>query len=161
MITYIPQCDGIYLGTIVQEGHTTFAIYPHFSYIFNPVPWLKGVWIQEGSLWIGFMPQEPLSGGSSWHLSLSGGSRLSSLMPSSPSHLTVSFLWKSLQVGNCRWNVPGCYSGSSSSHLLGCLSQPLPNEPWAPQLPPQFCQDHHSLDLHHSWCPLLLNVPSA
>ena len=38
------------LGTIVQEGHTTFPIYPHFSYVFNPVPSLKGVQIQEGSL---------------------------------------------------------------------------------------------------------------
>ena len=51
MNTYIPQCDGIYLGTIVQEGHTTFPIYPYFSYIFDPVPLLKGVQIQEGSLW--------------------------------------------------------------------------------------------------------------
>ena len=50
MITYVPWCDGIYLSTIVQEGHTTFPIYPHFSYVFNPIPLLKGVWIQEGSL---------------------------------------------------------------------------------------------------------------
>ena len=50
MITHIPQCDGIYLGTIVQEGHTTFPIYPHFSYVFDPVPSLKRVQIQEGSL---------------------------------------------------------------------------------------------------------------
>ena len=50
MVTYIPWHDGIYLGTIVQEGHTTFPIYPHFSYIFDPVPLLKGVQIQEGSL---------------------------------------------------------------------------------------------------------------
>ena len=54
MITYVPQCDGIYLGTIVQEGHTTVPIYPHFSYIFDPIPLLKGVWIQEGSLQSGF-----------------------------------------------------------------------------------------------------------
>ena len=54
MITYLPRHDGIYLGTIVQKGHTTFPIYPHFSYIFNPIPLLKGVQIQEGSLHIGF-----------------------------------------------------------------------------------------------------------
>ena len=54
MITYVLWHDGIYLGTIVQEGHTTFHIYPHFSYIFDPVPLLKGVQIQERSLWSGF-----------------------------------------------------------------------------------------------------------
>ena len=50
MIAYIPQCDGIYLGAIVQKGHATFPIYLHFSYVLNPVPLLKRVWIQEGSL---------------------------------------------------------------------------------------------------------------
>ena len=50
MIAYIPWHDGIYLGTIVQEGYATFPIYLHFSYILNPVPSLKRVWIQEGSL---------------------------------------------------------------------------------------------------------------
>ena len=62
MITYIPQCDGIYLGTILQEGHTTFPIYPHFSYVFDPIPLLKGVQIQEGSLWSSFYA----SGASVW-----------------------------------------------------------------------------------------------
>ena len=66
MITYVPQHDGIYLGTIVQEGHTTFPIYPHFSYVFNPIPLLKGVWIQEGSLEIGFNA----SGATVWGLSM-------------------------------------------------------------------------------------------
>ena len=50
MIAYVPWCDGIYLGTIVQEGHTTFPMYPYFSYVFGPVSLMKGVWIQEGSL---------------------------------------------------------------------------------------------------------------
>ena len=54
MISYIPQCDGIYLGTIVQEGHTTFSIYLYSGYIFDPVPLLKRVLIQEGSLRGGF-----------------------------------------------------------------------------------------------------------
>ena len=54
MITYVPQHDGIYLGTIVQESHATFPIYLHLSYILNPVPSLGGVQIQEGSLWGGF-----------------------------------------------------------------------------------------------------------
>ena len=93
MITYVPQCDGIYLGTIVQEGHTTFTIYPHFSYVFDPMPSLKGVWIQEGSLWIGFYASGASILGSSQHLSLLEGSRLPSLTPSPPSCLAVSFLW--------------------------------------------------------------------
>ena len=54
MIAYVPQCDGIYLGTIVQEGHSTFPIYPHFSYVSDPIPLLKRIWIQEGSLHGGF-----------------------------------------------------------------------------------------------------------
>ena len=49
-IAYIPWHDGIYLGPIVQEGHTTFPTYPHFSYILDPVLSLKGVWIQTWSL---------------------------------------------------------------------------------------------------------------
>ena len=56
-----------------------------------------------------------------WHWLLPEGSGLHLSMLSPPCHLTVSFLWKSLQVGNCRWNVLDCYSGSSVSHLLGCL----------------------------------------
>ena len=64
MITYVPQHGGIYLGTIVQKGHTTFPIYPHFSYVFNPVPLLKGVQIQEGSLQSSFYS----SGASVWGL---------------------------------------------------------------------------------------------
>ena len=75
MITYIPwQCDGFYRGTIVQEGHTTFPIYPYFSYIFDPIPLLIGVQIQEGNLQSGLYA----SGASVWglfivHLSVVGG----------------------------------------------------------------------------------------
>ena len=54
MITYVLQHDGIYLGAIVQEGHATFPIYLHFSYVLNPVPLLERVWIQEASLQGGF-----------------------------------------------------------------------------------------------------------
>ena len=54
MITHIPHCDGIYLGTIVQEGHTTFPIYLHSGYVFNSVLLLERVQIQEGSLQGGF-----------------------------------------------------------------------------------------------------------
>ena len=34
---------------LVQESHT-----PHTSYVLDPLPMLKMVWIQEGSLWGGF-----------------------------------------------------------------------------------------------------------
>ena len=134
MITHILRHDGVYLGTIVQEGHTTLPIYPHLSYVFNPIPSLKGVWIQEGSLWSGFTPQEPPSGGSLWHWLLLEGSGLPSSMPSPPCHLTVSFPWNSLQAGNCGWNVLGCYSSSSAFYLLG--------HPYSP------CQANHKLFWH-------------
>ena len=115
----------------------------------------KGVWRAV------FMPWEPPSGGSLWHLLLLEGSGLPLSMLSPPSHLTVSYVWKSLQMGNCRWDVLGFYSGSNISHLLGHLSQPLPNEQWTPQSPLQLCWDHHFLDLHHCLHPLLLNVSST
>ena len=54
MITYVLRHDCVDLSTIVQESHTTLPIYPHFSYVLNPMPLLKGVQIQEGSLWSGF-----------------------------------------------------------------------------------------------------------
>ena len=54
MIAYVPQHDGFYLGAIVQEGHATFPIYRHFSYVVNSVPLLERVRIQEGSLQGGF-----------------------------------------------------------------------------------------------------------
>ena len=102
VITYILRHDGVDLGTIVQESHTTLPIYPHSSYILNLMPLLKGVWIQEGSLWSGFYASRASIWDSSWHWLLSEGSGLPLLMPSPPCHLTVSFPWKSLQVGNCR-----------------------------------------------------------
>ena len=64
MIAYIPRHDGIYLGTIVQEGQTTFPIYPHLIYVFDPIPSLERVYIQEGSLQGGFYA----SGASVWGL---------------------------------------------------------------------------------------------
>ena len=54
VITYVLRHDGVDLGTIVQDSQTTLLIYPHSSYILSPMSLLKGVWIQEGSLWGGF-----------------------------------------------------------------------------------------------------------
>ena len=33
-----------------RKGHTALSIDPYLSYIFDPMPWEKGVRIQEGSL---------------------------------------------------------------------------------------------------------------
>ena len=100
----------------------------------------KGSGFKKGICRVVFMHWEPLSGGSSQCLSLSEGSGLPSSLLSPPSHLTASYLWKSLQVGNCRRNVQGCYNGRSISHLFGHLLLPLPIKPWTPQSPPQFHQ---------------------
>ena len=42
--------DGVYLCTIVKEGQPTVSINPYPGYIFDPVPSLEGVRIQEGCL---------------------------------------------------------------------------------------------------------------
>ena len=41
---------GIYLCTIIKEGHTALSIDPHLGYILHPMPLLQGNGIQEGSL---------------------------------------------------------------------------------------------------------------
>ena len=50
MTLYIIRHDGIDLYTIIQESHAALPIDLHFGYVIDPVPMLKGVWIQEGSL---------------------------------------------------------------------------------------------------------------
>ena len=50
MILHIIRCDGIDLHAIVQESLAALPIDLHFGYIFDSMPMLKGVWIQEGSL---------------------------------------------------------------------------------------------------------------
>ena len=93
MITYVLGHDGVDLGTIFQESHTTLPIYCHSSYVLDPIPLLKGVWIQEGSLQSGFYASGSSVWGSLWYWLLLEGSGLPSLMPSPP-HLTVSFPWE-------------------------------------------------------------------
>ena len=43
VILHIIRHDGIDLCVIVQERHTALPGDLHFSYIFNPMPMLKGV----------------------------------------------------------------------------------------------------------------------
>ena len=50
VILHIIRCDGIDLCIIVQENHAALPIDLHFGHIFDHMPMLKGVWIQEGSL---------------------------------------------------------------------------------------------------------------
>ena len=42
--------DGVYLNAIIKEGHTALSIYPSLGYIFDPIPSVEGIGIQEGSL---------------------------------------------------------------------------------------------------------------
>ena len=95
----------------------------------TPCQCWKGSGIKKGVCWGGFMPWEPPSGGSLMCWLLSVGSRLPSSMPSPPCCLTVYFPLKSLWADNCRWNVLGCYNGSSASPPFGCPLQPLPSAP--------------------------------
>ena len=49
-----PWCNGVDLGAIVQESHVSLPIDSYPGYILNPVPSVKGVRIQEGSLCLVF-----------------------------------------------------------------------------------------------------------
>ena len=49
-----PWCDGVDLGAIVQENHASLSIDSYPCYVLNPVPLIKGVGIQEGSLCLTF-----------------------------------------------------------------------------------------------------------
>ena len=42
--------DSIYLHIIIEEGHTALSINPYLGYIFDPIPLVEGIGIQEGSL---------------------------------------------------------------------------------------------------------------
>ena len=50
MALHITGHDSIYLCTIIKEGCTALPIDLHLGYIFDPVPMLEGIRIQEGSL---------------------------------------------------------------------------------------------------------------
>ena len=42
--------DGVYLCTIVKEGHTALSINPYLGYVFDPIPLVEGIGIQGGGL---------------------------------------------------------------------------------------------------------------
>ena len=39
------QCDGVYLHTIIEEGHTAFSIDPYPGYILDTIPSVEGIGI--------------------------------------------------------------------------------------------------------------------
>ena len=51
------------LGAIVQEGHASLSIDSYSGYVLNPIPLIKGVRIQEGSLYLKFYALGVLSSG--------------------------------------------------------------------------------------------------
>ena len=161
MITYILWCDGIYLCTIVQEGHTTFFIYLQSGHVFDSVPSLKRVQIQEGSLQGGFY----ISGASIWELFMAlvvvrgVQAPFIDAVPSFPFNCFLSLeifisgqLWMKC-LGLLQWQQYFSSAWASFTTLAN----------WTMTLlsPPQFHQDHHSLGLHHYPPPLLPNVPSG
>ena len=42
--------NSIYLCDIIEEGHTALSINPYLGYVFDPIPLVEGIGIQEGSL---------------------------------------------------------------------------------------------------------------
>ena len=45
-----PWHNGVDLDAIIQESHASLSIDPYPGYVLNPVPLIKGIGIQEGSL---------------------------------------------------------------------------------------------------------------
>ena len=75
-------CNGVDLGAIVQEGHASLSIDSYLCYVFDPIPSIKGVWIQEGSLCLIFMSWVSYPGAPLVVSPLFEGLRLPSLVPS-------------------------------------------------------------------------------
>ena len=49
-----PWCNGVDLGAIVQESHASLPTGSYFGYVLDPIPSVKGIGIQEGSLHLAF-----------------------------------------------------------------------------------------------------------
>ena len=54
MIVNEPWHNGVDLGAIVQENHADLPIDSYSGYVLDPIPLVKGVGIQEGSLHLAF-----------------------------------------------------------------------------------------------------------
>ena len=54
MVFNEPWCNGVNLCAIVQESHAALPIDPFPGYVLNPMPAVKGIGIQEGSLCLAF-----------------------------------------------------------------------------------------------------------
>ena len=42
--------DSIYPHAIIEKVHTALSVNPYLGYIFDPIPLVEGIGIQEGSL---------------------------------------------------------------------------------------------------------------
>ena len=63
MIVNEPWHNSVDLGTIAQESHAALLTDSYFGYVLDPVPLVKGVGIQEGSLCLVFYALGVLSWG--------------------------------------------------------------------------------------------------
>ena len=83
--------NGVNLCTIVQESHADLPIHPYPGYVFNPIPSVKGIRIQEGSLLFGILCLGCPVMGHLWHgcLSLRGPGSLLQHNPLSPVKMLV------------------------------------------------------------------------
>ena len=73
--------DGVYLHAIVKEGHTALSINPYPGHVFDPIPSLERVGIQEGSLCVTYYALGIPSWGAFGGVTFPGGSGLPSLVP--------------------------------------------------------------------------------
>ena len=52
MILNKTQYDIIYLHAVIEEGYAALSVNPYLEYIFDPIPLVEGIRIQEGSLYM-------------------------------------------------------------------------------------------------------------
>ena len=50
MILNKTQCDSIYLHAVIKECYAALSVNPYLCYIFDPIPLVEGIRIQDGSL---------------------------------------------------------------------------------------------------------------
>ena len=161
MITYALGGDGVNLHSIVQESHTALSIDPHPCYIFNIIPMLKGVQIQEGSL-LGLCYALKTSSwgflgvvGFIWGVWAPFLDAISSLQFNCMFSLKV-FTSRQLQM-KCPMLLQWCQCFSSVWASFTALARHTINS----LVTPQFHQDCHSLHPHLLWHLPLPSVPNV